>query len=229
MTDKTPPLRFLLGAAAVFVTLVGLGLWQMKGWLAVAEMRNLHAARLALPPIALPADAARPALWVFRHVQVEGKFLHEHEIVVPSGPLDGRAGYHVVTPLALNKGGTLLVDRGWVPPERKDPASRPEAMPASALTGVLRLPQSRALFTPDNRDQAWHRIDPPAMGAAKGLAGVLPYYLELDAGQAGPEGPRGGHLLPEAPTRSLLFAGSWFALAAFVAAVVAIRLRRKGG
>lgn len=227
MTNGSPPLRFLLGAGALFVVLVGLGLWQMKGWLTVTEIRTLHAARLALPPVGLPADPGRPALWMFRHVQVEGRFAHEHEITVPSGPLDGRAGHHVLTPLLLPKGGVLFVDRGWVPPERKEPAARPEAAPPSALTGILRLPQSRALFTPDNQGAAWHRIDPLAMAAAKGLAGALPYYLELDEGQGGPTGPQGGHLLPAAPGRALLFAGAWFALAAGVLAIIVVRLRRK--
>jgi cytochrome oxidase assembly protein ShyY1 len=49
---------------------------------------------------------------VYRPVTASGTYLADEQ-VLQRNPR-GRSGYEVVTPLELDQGGTLLVDRGWV-------------------------------------------------------------------------------------------------------------------
>ena len=60
----------------------------------------------------------------------EGTLLREHEIFVQALTELG-AGYWVLTPLQRENGELLWINRGFVPPDRRDPSSRP-------VTGVWR-------------------------------------------------------------------------------------------
>jgi surfeit locus 1 family protein len=50
----------------------------------------------------------------YQRVSLEGEFLHVHEILLQNRSLDEVAGFHVITPLRLEDGTVVLVDRGWI-------------------------------------------------------------------------------------------------------------------
>src|SRR4051812_39421954 len=125
-----------------FIVLLGLGTWQVerlhwKEGLIAARQAGVHAA-----PGALPAtlEAARPL--EFHPVRVAGELLNERELYLAATSERGTIGKQVFTPLRLDDGGVVLVNRGFVPDERKDPAKRAEGLLAGPIEieGLLRLP-----------------------------------------------------------------------------------------
>jgi len=126
-------------AATMFVTLLAMGSWQLERleWKRglIAEMTQ----RMAGPAIALPPPPVDAAAWRYRPIQIQGHFRHDRELYLEARSYKGRAGLHLVTPLALDDGRVVLVDRGWVPPERRRPETRPEGQIASpvSLTAYL--------------------------------------------------------------------------------------------
>src|ERR1700754_450892 len=113
--------------------LIGLGNWQMHR---LAWKENLIATisdRVKEAPQPLPEAGAWPKLDIdkseYRAFFVSGRFRHEHEVQVytvlsePKGSFSG-AGYWVLTPLELESGAIVIVNRGFVPQELKNPASR---------------------------------------------------------------------------------------------------------
>ena len=70
----------------------------------------------------------------YRRVRVSGRFLHEHEVAVHGLMPGGQRGqpvqgFNLLTPLRLADGSKVVVNRGFVPTQLRDPASRPESQP----------------------------------------------------------------------------------------------------
>jgi hypothetical protein len=113
-----------IACVLLFAILCGLGAWQLERlqWkLALIARVNGHmaAAPVTLDAItALPADEAQ-----YRKVTLHGRFDHSHEAYVFT-TADGAPVYHVLTPFKTDTGKVLMVDRGEVPKERLDPATR---------------------------------------------------------------------------------------------------------
>ena len=226
-------LTLLLAAGTAFVLLLGLGAWQLerRSWkLGLIAERE---AALAAAPAHLEAADTDPPRFEFQRIEARGRFAHDHELYLASQFLNDRPGWHVITPLLLDDGSALLVDRGFVPDTAKDPAARPQGEIAGPVTveGILRLTTQPGLFTPDNQParNIWFRRDAAAMAAATGLPRVRPYFLV-----AGPSPNPGG--LPvgtpervDLPNDHLQYAITWFALAGAVLVITGILLRDKRG
>jgi surfeit locus 1 family protein len=139
----------------------------------------------------------------------------------------------VMTPLRLDDGDVVLVERGWVPPEKRDAGARPQGNPPGevAVDGLLRLPPPAkpSWFVPANdpAEGQWFWIDLPAMARAAGVPEALPFYVE--AGPAPNPGglPVGGQTRTELPNDHLQYAITWFSLAGALAVIYVILLRRE--
>ncbi len=85
----------------------------------------------------------------------------------------------MVTPLVQPDGAVILVNRGFVPEDRRDPKTRAAGQIAGpvTVTGLLRLPEEASWFVPDNAPErnAWFRRDPEEIGRARGLTQVAPF------------------------------------------------------
>ncbi|MGD8276450.1 MAG: SURF1 family protein [Gemmatimonadota bacterium] len=102
-------------AFAVAAVCIRLGVWQLHRRLERAAQNDRLEARLTLPTIRLP-DAPRDTTGLlFRRVEVVGHFDDARSIVLPGRALRGTPGVHVVTPLRLDDGSVVLVNRGWLP------------------------------------------------------------------------------------------------------------------
>ncbi|MEZ5841996.1 MAG: SURF1 family cytochrome oxidase biogenesis protein, partial [Hyphomicrobiales bacterium] len=182
----TSPWRSLLpvtiATALVLAALLALGTWQVKR---LAWKEGLIAAateRVARPPAELPAPAGWSALdsagYEFTRVRLTGHFAGPREFHVyttltrPKGPVGGQ-GYWVMAPFEQADGTIVFVNRGFVPLEKKDPATRPEGIPAGKATieGLMRGPEPRDRFTAedDAARNIWLRRDPARFAAALGL------------------------------------------------------------
>jgi len=140
----------LLGMGAICaVGLYSLGIWQFNKMEWKRQLIEMRRSRLSAPRLAVSSS---PFPWtdqvddyVCRVVDVRGVFDHSREMRV--GPRPGAdeetgdtvAGYNIVTPLRLEDGSTLLVNRGHVSMEKLDPIERPEHPTWVRVRGVLEV------------------------------------------------------------------------------------------
>jgi surfeit locus 1 family protein len=220
-----------VAVVAAFAVLVGLGSWQLTRR---AEKHDLIArieARLAAPPVVLPANINDRSALAYRRVTVTGRFLHDKEIHLTGRVRGGAAGIHVLTPLLREGGAVVFVNRGWVSQSRIDPATRAEAQLAGrvTVTGIARLPARAGPFTPANvpAKGTWFIPDIPAMARAAGLGAALPVIVAADA-TPNPGGfPKGGDPRIKLRDDHLQYAVTWYALALVLVVIILIARRRK--
>lgn len=218
-------------AAVVIVSLLlfagfsALGVWQLQRLAWKTALIARVEARVAAAPIAPPP----PADWAgvsaerdeYRRVQVHGVFDHRHEAFVQALTEAG-AGFWVLTPLRTDQGFTVLVNRGFVSPDKRAQATRAAALPAGpvAVTGLLRLSEPRGGFLRANDPASgrWYSRDVGAIARTQGLSDAAPYFIDADA-TPNPSGwPRGGLTVIRFPNSHLAYALTWFTLAAMTAA-----------
>jgi surfeit locus 1 family protein len=214
--------------------LIGLGTWQVerKAWkeALIATVRE----RFAAPPVALPppAEWARldPATDEFRRVRFKAELINEKEaLVFTTGSSlrggDAGPGYWVFTPARVD-GRTIMVNRGFVPEQAKDPATRAQGQVAGPveIVGVMRWPERPGLFTPaaEPEKNLWFARDPADMAQAKGLGPVAPFYVEQESPPAPGGLPRTGALQPSFPNNHLGYALTWYGLALVLAGSFAV-------
>jgi surfeit locus 1 family protein len=92
--------------------LVSLGRWQLHR---AAEKRVLYEAFAAGSDAVRPIDAETPRVPRYSQVEAYGHYDDARQILIDNMFNAERAGYFVITPFALQGGGWLLVNRGWVP------------------------------------------------------------------------------------------------------------------
>jgi surfeit locus 1 family protein len=102
-------------AFAVAATCVRLGFWQLDRRLQRAAQNDRLEARLSLPPHRLAAAPRDTTGLLYRRVEIEGHYDERRSILLPGRALRGTPGVHVVTPLRLDDGSVVLVNRGWLP------------------------------------------------------------------------------------------------------------------
>jgi surfeit locus 1 family protein len=144
-----------------------------------------------------------------------------------SGP-----GYWVFTPARLPDGGVLIVNRGFVPEGRKDPASRPQGQVSGPIdiVGAMRWPDTRHWFTPNDEPDRnlWFSRDPASIAAAKGIGPVAPFYIDQES-PVPPGGlPKPGKLVVSLPDNHLQYAVTWFGLAGVLVVMFTIWALRTG-
>jgi surfeit locus 1 family protein len=218
-----PTLWPTLFSVPVFLVMVGLCIWQVQRLHWKEGLIADRESRVAAEAIALPAVGVDPAGLEYRRVRLEGSFLHDKELYLGARSMNGNPGYQILTPFALADGSLVLVDRGWVPIERKMPESRVEGQVAGPQTieGIVRLPPHQAWMQPDNEPgkNMWFFVDLPAMAAVAGAQ--IRTDLYVDAGPAENPGkyPVGGQTRIEMPNDHLQYAITWGLLALALAVI----------
>jgi surfeit locus 1 family protein len=164
----------------------------------------------------------------YARVSVRGTFRHNAEQFVWAPEPGQGPGYHVYTPLQLEDGRFILVNRGYV-----TEALRPQSARAGGqvggeveVVGLLREPPRRSLFNPDHDSKTgvwfWRDFEGmsrAALGADAGKAVHL--FLDAETEPANPGGwPQGGTTRLTLPNRHLEYALTWYGLAAALVAVL---------
>ncbi|MEI7645212.1 MAG: SURF1 family protein [Chloroflexales bacterium] len=226
-------------ALTIFVTMIGLGIWQLDR---LAQRRAANAERLAVldqnpATLAGDADAARPLLG--RRVRVSGIYLNGQSTLLrgqPSG--DGVEGVHLLTPLRISGSNVaVIVDRGWLPTEQARPAARAAfAVDREVTVEGLALPGQSRPATPlagmdlpmpgETRIDAWLRVDIGKMQAQVD-APLLPIYIELLPAADGPRLPQPTDPRLLGDGSHLSYALQWFAFALILAIVYAALMRQE--
>ena len=228
----------MLGLMALFT---GLGIWQVQR---LAEKEQLIAtvqARLDLTPVPLPPAAEWSGfdadVYNYRPLTVTGRYVPEASVLVFTSLSEARGklagpGYLVMTPLALQTGGTLLVNRGFVP-QQSGPAfagGGPVEQGPVTLTGIGRLTEEVGSFTPGpdtaKRIEWVRNVDRLAAMSDANLAPFAPITLDLPAGPAGAL-PQGGETVVEFPNNHLGYAMTWFGFATITPVLLFFWARRQ--
>jgi surfeit locus 1 family protein len=232
-----PTLWPTLFTIPALVVLLGLGTWQVQRLFEKEAIIAERESRITAAPVELPAPGATIApdtlaQLEFRRTVVTGEFLHDKELYLAARTMRGNVGYQIVTPLRLSTGGTLLVNRGWVPEAQKDPAKRAEGQVTGQVTvdGAIRLPGHQNWLQPDNEPQnnVWFWPDLPAMAAAAGISAneLTPVFLEAGP-TPNPGGiPIGGQTKVNLPNDHLQYAITWYLLAVALAVIYVLYHRK---
>ncbi len=228
--------RIVFGSlmGVVVLILCALGAWQVQRLMWKTALIAQVNARVN----ATPAPAPGPAAWAgvtaadaYRHVTVHGTFLYADEAQVYTLSELG-AGYWVMTPLRTGDGAIVYVNRGFVPMDDKAPATRPAGQVGGevTVTGLLRVPETRGwLFSQANdpAHDAWYHRDVAAMARSRRLGTVAPYFIDADATPNPGGWPRGGLTVIKFPNSHLVYAITWFSLAAMLIGVMIVQLRKR--
>ncbi len=233
MKRGTSVLLSTLIVLPMLAVLVGLGFWQLQRLQQKEEFIAQRAYGFSQPPVELTSrDTNLPSL-AWRRVKVTGRFDYTHEFHLWA-LRDGRAGYDILTPMTRTDGAPgqlVMVDRGWVPMEKKDPSTRAAGDPEGAVevNGFVRIDlDGRSAVTPDNdlAKNIWYWVDYNAMSQQLSNF-VRPLVVVADATPNAGGLPLGISEPPTLPNRHLEYALTWFGLAVTLVVMFVLMLRRQ--
>lgn len=214
---------FVLIAALLAAALTArLGVWQLDRAQQKLDLQAAIDAEAARAPLS-NAGLTGAASLLHRRVVLRGTWVAERTVWLDNRPMDGRAGFYVVTPLRLTgREEAVLVQRGWVP---RDPVKRdllaPVPTPAGEVEVVGRLAASPSRLYElgeGERGPIRQNLESAAFAVESGLA-LLPLTVVQTAG-ADDDG-----LLRHWPAPDLGlhkhygYAFQWFALCALILAL----------
>jgi len=184
-----PALWPSLATLLLLPLLAGLGLWQLERAAWKQDLIAAHAERSRRPPQALSTLLASGEVLQYRQTTARGRYDLGHQLLLDNRTDQGRAGYHVLTPLRLaDGGGTVLVNRGWVP-MGNDRAQLP-ALPGPdgmvTMKAIITLPPDKVfrLDAAEEVNAGWpqvvQQVELQPLGQRLGTR-LLPVVLLLDA------------------------------------------------
>jgi surfeit locus 1 family protein len=230
---RTRRILLLIVTLAVAAVCVRLGIWQLHR---LASKRAFNAAFVAgasASPVPVGTITAGGGPGAYRKADATGRYDATHELLFYGrSDANGDPGSDVLTPLRLDDGDAVLVDRGWIPfdPNQPLPVPGAPAAPSGAVTvtGVLFPPDSSAPpATGAPPVTIVRRVDLAQIGAQLPYR-LLPFYLVLQrqvpAQPAGLPSPAPLPELSEGP--HLSYAIQWFSFAAIAILGYGLLLRR---
>ncbi|TKT81148.1 SURF1 family protein [Aquamicrobium sp. LC103] len=224
-------------SALALAVLLALGTWQVQrlhwkeGLLATIQERTTsqpHSLQDVETRLTTTGDVD------YWPVRVGGVFHHEGERHF-FATWKGASGYFVHTPLELDDGRLIFVNRGFVPFDRKDPATRPEGQVQGRveILGLARaaITEKPSFIVPDNdpAKNIFYWKDSRAMAATSGVGAPDDYVgFFIDADDAPNPGglPVGGVTMIDLPNNHLQYVVTWYGLAAALCGVVGVWLWR---
>ncbi|MBB3593213.1 surfeit locus 1 family protein [Rhizobium sp. BK529] len=229
-----------LGLLALTVALIALGTWQVYRLSWKLDLIARVDGRVHAEPVAPPAQADWSKVNAqsdeYRRVTASGTFENDKETLVTASTALG-PGYWVLTPLRLADGSAILVNRGFVPIDRRSPASRQVGQIDGPVdvTGLLRMsePNGMLLRSNDPAGDLWYSRDIGAIIQKRGIADAAPFFIDADATPNAGGFPVGGLTVLDFPNNHLVYAFTWYVLAITVAGLLVyivrseIRIRRR--
>ena len=206
---------------AVFLVLLGLGLWQVER---LAWKENLIATlvqRVNAPPVPLPQPKEWPALIQeldeFRRVTATVEYLNKGAVYVysagsPLRPDIKKPGYFVFAPVRLATGEIIVINAGYAP-DRTHPWRNTKV----EITGYLRWPEAPRWFVSEHEQvegSIWYVRNHLSMARFhRWGANVAPFYIDQESPVPAAGVPRPGPLAVKLRNDHLGYAITWFGLA----------------
>jgi surfeit locus 1 family protein len=224
--------RWLMTTLLVFAgtaLCVRLGIWQLDR-LSQRREFNQHMTQMwALPPLVLnSANFDELTRMEYRAVQVTGIYDFADQVALRNQYHENQLGYHLLTPLLMNNGSAVLVDRGWIPADGNASPSdwrKYDETGVVTIHGILRLGPAKpelggvpdpALGPDQTRLDLWNMINLERI-SLQVQHPLLDVFIQPDADASDdvPPIPYQAHIeLSEGP--HLGYAGQWFTFAAML-------------
>lgn len=129
-----------LATAATMAVTASLGFWQLGRAAQKTEYQRQVERQMALPALhgdELLAMRGTGRDVIHRPAMLRGSWVAGATVFLDNRPMDGQAGFHVVTPLRLaGREASVLVVRGWAP---RDPHDRTRLPPLSTPEGEVEV------------------------------------------------------------------------------------------
>ena len=232
--NRKPSFSAVAGLIVVVVVCSGLGVWQLQRMNWKQEKMALIETRSQSDPVLLPATIEEAADWEYRVVTVTGRFRHDQESYRAVRSAKGPFGYQVITPLERDAGKSVLVNRGWVPSDNRDPSTRTEGQISGdvTITGLVRLPWYRTKVAGAIQNDVAQHIY--FEGALKEMAeahnvDVLPVFVDADDTPNPAGGPQGGQTMLKLTDNHLTYAIQWFLFGLVALVIFVVYHRQKEG
>jgi surfeit locus 1 family protein len=198
--------------------LLYLGTWQLmrlqwKGAL-IDEFTSRATAEAVIPPAENRAAQMR-----FQRLRVSGVWMHDAEVQLTGRLFEGTPGYHVITPMRLDDGRILILNRGWVSQDYRRAEARPLSLDDGRVKveAILRLPFRKGYFVPENdpdRDD-WFTLKIDDIATHHDLGGRIITTYSADVLR--PDGPYtlpiGAAVEIDIPNDHWNYALTWFGIA----------------
>jgi surfeit locus 1 family protein len=206
---------------AIATLFVNLGLWQLDRHRERVLENQIKQQRLASDVTALSIllDAVGDDLGSleYRRTSVSGVFDPDREVLLRGQVESGSPGFDVITPLLLDDGTTLLVDRGWVPLAFDTPPVLEGAPPVGRVEveGILRLTQQPSAIGPTEPPGGLTQIARVDLDRlSQQFTPLVPVWLEITEDDP-PAGPLRRGPAPDVSDDGphLEYAVQWFAFA----------------
>lgn len=215
---------FDLAAVMAVAGLVALTVWQTNRRAWKLDLIARVEARVHAPAAAAPARERWPEVSAasdeYARVTVTGRWLEDRSALVQAVTKLG-GGYWVVTPLLREDGTAVLVNRGFIPADKRDPANwRARNEGAVTVTGLLRMPEPGGAFLRTNDPVAdrWFSRDVEAIAASRGLPATAPYFIDAERAPDHRGLPVPGLTVISFSNSHLVYALTWGILALMTAA-----------
>ncbi len=226
----TPGTWPTIGAAALIALTVWLGRWQTDRGDQKEALQAKLEARVNAPVLdlgrALPKTTDET---LYRRVRAQGQWVPDGQFFVDNQVFEGRAGFHVITPLRIAGSPMMaLVDRGWIERTAAYPKAPQVDVPAGdvEVSGLVVLPPKHYLeLSADTvAGNVWQNLSIERYRSATGRD-VLPFIVDADIAPAGLTAVR------ERPDtgieRHREYSLTWYSLAATTLVLwIALNLRR---
>ena len=165
----------------------------------------------------------------FAYGAARGHWQKEKAILLGPRTNDGRAGYHLLIPMTLKDGKTLIVNTGWVSDMWKDTlGERLAVLPSGSVQarGVAHMPDWSSMASKNSpANDLWFRADVKEIAAAKDLKDVYSHILYADKIEP-PLNDVAAHEEKWLPrNKHLQYALFWYAMAATLAGVFGFYIR----
>lgn len=223
-----------IAAVLLIPAFVALGYWQLQR---AEEKRVLQAEydrRASGPPTRLDAAAQTAEALQFRQVVASGRYRPEQQVLIDNRVHRGVVGYHVITPLALERGASqVLVNRGWVAlgPDRQHLPQIETPAGTVTVTGIATVPHAGGLQLGRPNaptDPVWQQLDVERYAKRLG-APLAPVVILLDARSDAGGFVREWTRLDAGIAVHQGYAFQWFALAAAAIVLFGMLARRGFG
>jgi surfeit locus 1 family protein len=205
------------------LVLLGLGTWQMNRLAWKETLIRAFAERVSAEPLTMAPAGQAIADIEYRRVRLSGRYLNDREMFLAGRTFNGRGGWAVLTPFQTDDGALVIVDRGWVPLDRKERQTRPQSLIEGPTTvdGIIRRANLRTYFTPENEPERnlWFSADVQAMARKAGFSDVRPYLVEGLRHPIPGGFPVGGEIQVALRNDHLQYAITWYALAVALAVI----------
>jgi len=182
------PSLFMTVAMLITATLcLKAGLWQYGKAQAKKALQAQLELSLKQAPVALPQKIVDVERWRYRRVKFAGFYQPRYQILLDNQVENTVVGYHVLTPMQVEGGAVVLVNRGWIQgstdrrvPVIDTPSGKLEVegdivFPAAKFFTLEAPPSSNASWQP-----VWQNLDMARYLKTVPFA-VQPFVVRLDA------------------------------------------------